>query len=193
MNTRHVDGITVVDVSAGHRLGRVVDLLLDPSGRNVTAFIIQSGGGGLLTMEPATLSWLAVENVRAVGPDALTVDDATCLREFPPAEDTIPVSELLKRQVVTEGGVSIGPVGSLDFDERSMKTTSFEITTGIFKSNRAFAAEHLVSIGPEFIVVADAVVANRDQDDAGDDQTPDAAATEHSRVVGDIEQPASAS
>lgn len=174
MNTRHIDGITVVSVNAGERLGRVIDLSLDADGRQVTALVVQSGGGGMLAVEPPELWWLPAEGVRAIGPDALTVDDAVSLREFPPEADSVQVSQILKRQVITESGVAVGPVAALEIDERRMTITALEISTGFLKSNRMVSAEHLISVGPELIVVQDAVSAPETDKDTIDAEPMDA-------------------
>jgi uncharacterized protein YrrD len=168
MNSKHVSGITIVSIQGGQRLGQVVDLLLDPSGRSIAAFVVQTGGGGILAIAAPETSWLPAENVRAVGPDAVTVDDAACLREFAPDVDTLSLSDLFKRTVVTESGVAVGPIASIEFDERRMSITAMEISTGFFKSNRFISTEHLITLGPEFAVVSD-IVCSEESGDALDE------------------------
>ncbi len=157
MNSKHLIGMTIVSIHGGQRLGHTVDLLLDPSGQEISALLVQTGGGGLLTITPPETSWLPAGDVRSVGPDAVTVDDATCLREAAPDVETLRLGDLLKLTVVTEGGVAIGPIASLEFDEVGMKITALEIATGFFRSNRFISTEHLITMGPDLVVVADSV------------------------------------
>jgi len=187
MNSRDLTGITIVSIQGGQRLGHAIDLLLDPSGRSIAAIVVQTGNGGLLAIASSETSWLPAENVRAIGPDALTVDDATCLQEFAPDGETIRVSDLLKRTVVTEGGVAVGPIASLEFDEQRMTITALEISTAFFKSNRFISAEHLITLGPEFVVVADIVCADNSDETSNDGDT-DMTRRDSARVVGDVEQ-----
>ncbi len=46
MNTNHVNGLTVVSIGTGERLGSVSEILLDPAAEHVAAFAIDAGGGG---------------------------------------------------------------------------------------------------------------------------------------------------
>lgn len=183
MNTKHVDGLTVVSIGTGERLGRVVEPVLDDEGRKILAFAVQTGGTGLLPIEPPAMSWLAAENVRSIGPDALTVDDASCLREFEPQTESLRVNSLIKLPVMTEGGTAVGPVASLDFDERRMAVTDLEVSAGFFKANRMVPIDQVIRIGQELIVVSDAVCAQPDDRDGGDAD----ADSEHRRIVGDVE------
>ena len=52
MNTNHVNGLPVVSIGTGERLGSVSEILLDPAADHVTAFAIAAGGGGLLPARP---------------------------------------------------------------------------------------------------------------------------------------------
>jgi uncharacterized protein YrrD len=157
MKSQHVNGLTVVSIASGERLGSVSEMLLDTENRRVMAFVV-GGGGGLLSTQPSQPRYLAAEDVHAIGPDALTVQDGSALRETPPQTGS-PLSDLLKLRVVTEGGTAVGPVAALEFDERSMRVTELEVSSGFFKSNTMVPASEIISVGPELVVISDRVVA----------------------------------
>lgn len=198
MNSQHVNGISVVGLQEGERLGSVARILLDTEGRHVAAFGVDSGGGLHSTGTPR-IQWLAAEAVSAIGPDALTVPDRTSLREFAPLDGILDLGTLLKRKVVTEGGTYVGQVASAELDDRGAAVTHVEVSPGFFKSNRMVPIGQVVNIGPELIIVADAVCA--DAVCADDPQPDDARASDGAtareevpqealvfrRVVGDVE------
>lgn len=193
MNSQHVNGISVVGLQEGEKLGSVARILLDKEGRHVAAFGVDSGGGLLSTDAPQT-RWLAAGAVSAIGPDALTVEDRTALREFAPLDGILDLGEVLKRKVVTEGGTYVGQVASAELDDQGTDVTHMEVSPGFFKSNRMVPIGQVVNIGSELIIVADAVCADDPQPDEGD-ASDGAAATEEvpqeapgfRRVVGDVE------
>ena len=78
------------------------------------------------------------------------------------AGSSVPLDEVTKRKVVTEGGADVGNVASLEFDERSFRVTQVEVSPGFFKSNHHVPADQVVRIGPDVVVVADAVVPTAD-------------------------------
>jgi uncharacterized protein YrrD len=173
--TSHVTGLPVVDIGGGVRLGQVVDVLIDPQGLRIRGFAVASGGTGLLAAEPAEASWIDGKSVRAIGPDALTVEKSDALDRSPTPAEALRVSEVLKHTVVTEGGVSVGPIASIRFDPERMTITAIEASAGFFRTNRAIPADQIVSIGPDVAVVSD-VVCQPAAGDAvpmsGGDETP---------------------
>ncbi len=151
MNTQHVDGITVVSINAGERLGAVSSILLDSGGRATVALGVASNGGD---------RWLAAADVRAIGPDALTVEHAKCLQAAPPTIETLDLVSVLKRKVVTEGGVFVGHVASAELDDDGLGVTHWEVSPGFFKSNKLVPIDQVVNIGGELMMVTDDVCAD---------------------------------
>ena len=178
MNTKHLAGQTVVSIDEGEKLGSVGDVVLDATGMRVAGFAIQSGGG-LLSVDPAATRWIAADEVRAIGPDALTVQSGSRLSDASPPEGVLHLAEVVKHKVVTEGGTEVGQVASVEFDERTMAVTHLEVSPGFFKSNRMVPLDQVVNVGHELVIVRDAVLAT-----PGDAEEP---AVEHRHVVGDIE------
>src|SRR3712207_977122 len=98
MKAQHVSGIPVVSISAGERVGSISELLLDLDEKRVAAFALGSSGltGGIMSTETPAPQFLPADKVRAIGPDAMTVQDASVIREAGPGDSMIPLSELTK-------------------------------------------------------------------------------------------------
>ena len=186
MKAQQVSGIAVVSIGAGERVGSVSELLLDLDGKRVAAFVLGSGGGVtgslLSSTEPSTPRTLGADQVHAIGPDAITVQDASVIQETAAGEGLTPLSELTKRKVVTEGGTFVGQIASIELDERSMRLTHLEVSPGFFKSNQLVEADQIITVGPEMVIVDNAVCADQN---SADDLTSEGDAEGRFIVVND--------
>ena len=180
MNTKHINGITVIGLESGEKLGSVSDIVLTANGRNVAALGVDAASGSRASELPPK-SWLAAENVHAIGPDALTIQTADALQETPPEDGTLHLADLLKHKVVSDSGVVVGQLAAIEVDEQSLAVTDFEVSPGLLKSNRMVPVDQILNIGQELVIVSDAYVS------AQNDSTDDEAQDESSRVVGDVE------
>jgi sporulation protein YlmC with PRC-barrel domain len=158
MNTNHVNGLTVVSIGTGERLGSVSEILLDPAAEHVAAFAIDAGGGGgLLSGSTSETRWISASDVHAIGPDAMTVENDSVLSETPAAGEMTPVSVLVGEKVVTEGGTFVGQIASAEIDEQTMSVTGLEVSPGFFKSNKVVSKTDVITVGDEIVIVTDAV------------------------------------
>ena len=162
MNSTRLKGLAVIDLATGTTLGTVEHAFLDPAAMRVVGFSIAGGRRGTAGDAGPTVAAAAVH---ALGPDALTLDDATAARAawVDAAAGSfgafVPLDEVAKRRVVTEGGTDVGEVASLEFDERTFEITRVEVSPGFFKGNKHLPVDQVVRIGPDLVVVADGVVA----------------------------------
>lgn len=160
MKSQHVNGISVVSIGTGEKVGSVSELLLDLHEKRIAAFVLGGSSGltgGVLSSDAAPPQYLPADQVHAIGPDALTVQDGTVVNETGPAEDVTPLSDLTKRKVVTEGGTYVGQIASVELDEQSMRLTHLEVSPGFFKSNQMVDTGQIITVGPEMVIVDDAV------------------------------------
>ena len=157
MNSKHLKGLALVTIADGTKLGTIDHAFLDLAARRVAGFSISTGGRPLGWAVEAGMAVDAAE-VHSLGPDALTLDDAAAHgAEVNAAYGAlVPLGELTKRKVVTEGGVFVGEVASLDFDERTFRVTQVEVSPGFLRRHQRVPADRLVSIGRDVLVVADA-------------------------------------
>ena len=160
MKSSDIKGIAVVSIGTGEKLGTVSEILLKPQADQISAFTIETGGGsGMLSGQPSSPKELSAADVHAVGPDALTVQDASVLREAPGGGETLALTAIMDEKVVTEGGTFVGKVAALEFDETTMAVNGLEVSSGFFTSNQVVDRADFITIGDELIIVSDSVCA----------------------------------
>lgn len=183
MNSKQLKGLAVISIAEGEKLGMVTRADLDPAAKRVVGFAFAAPSG---LFAPEFAPWVETARVHSLGPHALTLDDKRVVQDETGAETAAGVVELdslLKRKVVTEGGTYVGQVASLEFDEQDFVLTQLEVSPGVFKGNQHVPIGQVMSIGPDLIIVTNAVCAPPDVT-----ADSDAAGTaEHPWVVGDIE------
>ena len=161
MATRLAKGTSVVSLADGANLGSVDRVFLDPERRAIVGFTFHSGGffGGKTTY------MVDVTDIHAIGPDAVTLRDASSVRGEVAiqtrCEGLIDLDALLKRQVMTEGGHLVGQVTAIEFEQDSYDLQRIEVTPSAPQPAETIAATRIAHIGSDLIVVADppAVVA----------------------------------
>ena len=181
MNNKQMNGIAVITIADGKKLGTVDTVRFDPASRRVVGFAVRAEGSGPLSGNPNPVGTVDAGAVHSLGPDALTLADASALRGGTTADGgdaLIDLDALTKRKTVTEGGTFVGQVAAIDVDERTFQLRSIEVSPGFFKGNKTIPAAQVVSIGDDVLVVADAVCAP--------DHGADAVAGERRFVVGDV-------
>jgi uncharacterized protein YrrD len=169
VNSRDVNGIAVISIADGARLGTIERAYLDPAAKRLAGFAARSGGG-LLGAAPDRGLVIDVDEVHSLGPDALTLDRTDAAHRADAAADygdLLPLEGLSKLKVVTDGGTYIGQVVSADFDERTFDLTEIEASPGFFQANRRIPIDQVITIGVDVVVVTNAV--------GQKDTTPDAA------------------
>jgi sporulation protein YlmC with PRC-barrel domain len=160
MNTKRLKGLAVVSIADGRKLGTVHEVYVEPATRQVVSFGLRQAGG---LLHAASGPPLVVDtgNVHALGSDALTVADASALREAAGGGHPGVVSgeDLTKRKVVTEGGTYVGQVVSVELDPATFRLTAIEVSPGFFRSNKQIPDAQVISLGADVVVVSDTVCA----------------------------------
>ena len=156
MSTRLVKGTAVVSLADGTKLGTVDRVYLDPAKKEIVAFSFHAGGlfGG------RTAHLVDVADVRAIGPDAVTLCDASTVRSGVAigarCEGLLDLEDLLKRKVITEGGAYVGEVAAIEFGQDTYRLNRIALVPAADGSGAPIPAEAVLRIGAEFIVVAEA-------------------------------------
>ena len=164
MNNKHAKGLAVLSIAAGKQLGAVDHVYLDAAAKRVVGFHVTSGGG-FLSSDPDAGLMVDAADVHSLGPDALTLDDAAAAHGAALAATyggLLPIDDLLKRRVVTEDGVNLGQVASVEFDERTFRLLEIEVSPGFFKGNKRIPIADVISVGEDAVMVAGAVLAAAD-------------------------------
>jgi len=156
MNSKQLKGLKVIDLVDCTALGTVDHAMFDPTAQKVVGFSVVGGQVGGLAEDGLMV---AAASVHALGPDALTLDNAVLAHQawvdavYGPLE---PLDALAKRKLVTEGGTNVGEVVSVEFDPQTFAMTGVEVSPGFFKANTHLAGSHVLRVGPDVVVVADA-------------------------------------
>ena len=163
MDNRQARGLAVLSAADGRRVGTVEGIFLDPDAKRVAGFSISGGERGRM---PGSRRTIDSAEVRELGSGGLTIDDATAhgARVNSAYLSLVPLEDLAKRTVVTEGGAYVGRVVTVAFDERTFRLTQVEVCPGFLRGHRLVPADRLVRIGRDLLVVADAAPTS---DDAG--------------------------
>ena len=155
MQGKQMNGLPVISIDRGERLGTVERTYVDPAGKRVIG-VAYNAGGGLFT--PESSPRLDADCIRTLGPDALLVDNAQAIhgetidRAF---SSLTTLDDLVGRGVLTRGGAALGKISSVDFDERSFRLTEFEVSQGLMAGARPIPVTMVKTIGLDYLIVAD--------------------------------------
>ncbi|MBA2753501.1 MAG: PRC-barrel domain-containing protein [Chloroflexia bacterium] len=157
MSTRLVKGTSVVSLADGTELGSVEHVYLDPARKLIVAFSFQSGGG---LFGSKARSVVDVTDVHAIGPDAITITDASAIRSEMAIGDRchglIELDDLLKRKVMTERGEHLGQLTAIHFEQGSYRVSMIEVSHGrLHPETTTIPAEQIGQIGDDLILVSD--------------------------------------
>jgi uncharacterized protein YrrD len=158
-----VKGLPVVTMGEGKTVGKVDELVVDPDHKEVSWLRLHSGG---LFGERV---WVSTNAVHAIGIDAVTINGEGDVRTPP----DVPEAEALaksKRVVVgtkaiTESGERLGEVRDFEFLPNTFALTKLFVPPGlnILGQYLPIAADKVITIGEDVIVVADDAVIRREE------------------------------
>ena len=164
MNSHDVKGRPVIDIAGGEKVGPVDRVYLALAAQRAVGFSIATQGHRFgLAGEPGPT--VAASAVRSLGPDAMTVEDVAAAHAAWVSADyggVLTADDLAGRKVVTEGGTEVGQAASVEFDDGTFAITALEVSPGLFRTKARIPADRLVRIGPDVVIVADAVAARAD-------------------------------
>lgn len=135
-------GQRVLTRDGARQVGSIRRLLLDPASGTVVGAELE-GGVGDATM----LDW---SSVASIGPDAVMVETDDVVRVAQSdVERRLAAGDLdLKgKQVLHEGGDSLGPLEDLEFDETSGRLARLHVP------GHALPMDRLIAVGPDAIIV----------------------------------------
>lgn len=160
MNSKELTGLQVISARSGERTGTVAHAYLDPAAKRIAGFAVHAGGG---LFSPESEPLVDAREIQALGPDALVIDDLSATSGDAVTQQygaLIPLDGLMGRSVLTKNGTAFGKVASVEFDPKSLKLQGVETSPGFFKSNRTIPLSQVTTIGPDYVIVVDAVLAD---------------------------------
>ena len=150
---KELTGLAVVTLTGGEKLGRVDDVVFDPSSGRVTGFFVNRGG---MFSKP---KFLPVGDVHGLGEDALTVTSDKVLLDGPSdltSEIAAKTAENLP--VLNPAGTVLGRVADIGIDTQSLTVPYLILATGII-SDTLHGKPHLPvsaiqAVGADSVIVS---------------------------------------
>lgn len=154
---KEIKGMPVVSVAEGKELGKVDTLLIDPDDGSIRWVQLAKGG---FFGETRVIS---VHAVQAIGENAITVDsEASAMRidEVPDAQELAREKRrVLGNRILTNKGRLLGEIRDYEIDAETFRITRYEIGKSdlLGARSRYVAADHVLTIGPDAVLVDAAV------------------------------------
>lgn len=152
---KELRGLAIVDISQGQRIGSADEVVISPATGRLLGFVMK-GLGFLWPRERV----VEIGDVRSIGPNVITVDDASVAHSVRSAPGELQEARrggraLLGKRVVTLDGRVIGTVSDCMINERRARVSGLLLGSGPFGTKDMVAADRIVSIGPDAIVLAE--------------------------------------
>jgi len=154
-DAKELISMPVVATTEGRRIGRVKDVLFDPSAHALLGLMVGADD------VDATM-FLERQRIKGIGQDAVTVEGESALEPYAPAGRTREVVEsgihLRGANVLTEGGDSIGKLDRVLVNEDGT-VASYRVSKGLlgFIYRKEIPPSEIVKIGEDAVIVADTV------------------------------------
>lgn len=158
---KEILGRPIVAVSNGEKIANVEDVVFDPQGNHVLAFLTEAGG--LFRAAEA----VPFDLVRSIGENAVMVatpDDVVSSRDHTALSAALKSkTSLIGLTLLTTDGENLGRIADVYFDQNTGAVVGYEATGGLFadlSNGRSFVpAPQEVQIGADAAIVPNSVAA----------------------------------
>lgn len=149
-------GRSAVIREGGQEAGKIKDLVLDPSGKQVLGFVVSEG----LFKKTKVAPWVGLQTI---GPDNVIFGAATSVvkpAEAPDMKSVLDSKLKIKgRKLQTTAGKDLGEIDDLQFDERTGAVLGYELSGGLFSGHHFMPTPMAMEIGKDVVFVAPEVEA----------------------------------
>ncbi len=156
MKASELLGRRAVVREGGQEAGKVKDLVIDPSGRQVLGLVLVEG----LMRKTMVAPW---SGVQTIGPDSVILSPAhSVVRPEQAPEIKAVLDSKLKtkgRKLQTTDGKELGEIEDLQFDEKTGAVLGYEISGGLFSGRQFLPTPLVMEIGADVVFVAPEVEA----------------------------------
>ncbi len=155
MNHKTLTGREVIAIDSGRKLGTIERILFDPKAMKIAAIVIHPAIHSVLE-EPEPMRQVAVEHIRGLGQDVVTVQNEEALQPVAEGGSTsslVAFDQIENESVMTEGGNKVGDVSDVEFDERTMELVSIQLGHGFLARKSSIPVSEIISVGEDVIVV----------------------------------------
>ena len=162
---KELQGLAVVDIGTGTKLGSVDEPIVSLSDGRIVGVMVKGGSGG-------RRGYVAAGDIRSIGTDAVTVASGDVLHDEADLDEATREAwearkHLVGNKVMTEGGSLLGTVSDYYVDEHAARVAGLTIGGGLLSSEDALAADRVVSVGPDAIVVREEAGEGHDAPEGG--------------------------
>ena len=154
MDAQALNGMAVVAVAEGTKLGHIEELLFDPQGLGVAAIRVRGENGRLL---------IPFVRLGSIGDDAVMVESeavAQVVEKGQSPDGLIGLGKLTGLKVVDMAGTLLGTVARIAIDPADGRLLALEAeqggVLGLGGTTNVIAAEAVQGIGPEVLTVTEA-------------------------------------
>jgi uncharacterized protein YrrD len=157
MTFKDLKGMAVISIEDGTKIGTISRVYVDPMQKRLVGISVDPGSS---LIEADSTKLIDVTDVHSLGPDALTIEDASKIEGNETNArwmDLIDMDRMTNDKVVTEGGEHVGGVAAVQFNPRDFLLTGIEVSPGFFKTNKFVPIDMVTTIGPDMMIVANAV------------------------------------
>jgi uncharacterized protein YrrD len=149
---KDLKGLPVVSTSAAREIGRVEEVLFDPSANALFGIVvapIQKDGPPLL---------IPLSGIRSLGKDAITVESLSVAERF---EDNVQAQEISAANgyragmnVMTESGEAVGKIDGVTLNEDGT-VASYHSSSGLFGTKHDIEPSQVKSGSKDMLIIAD--------------------------------------
>lgn len=143
-------GRAVVVREGATEAGKIKDVVVDPSGRQVLGFVLSEG----LFKSAKVVPWAGLQ---AIGPDSVIVDTVTSIVKAAEAPE---IEAVLQKDLSIRGvrlqtttGKDLGKIDDLRFDERTGAVLGYELAGGVFERNSFMPTPMSLELGKDLAFV----------------------------------------
>jgi uncharacterized protein YrrD len=124
MHITELRGLRIISLSETLKMGKVEDVLLDPTAHFVAALRVRSGGA------PGSEHIVPREAVKRVGQQAVVLGMPTGMgiQKQPDLDRLIDLQTFLEMDVVSEEGTRLGRIHDAEIDPQTLNITNYEMT-----------------------------------------------------------------
>lgn len=144
-----VIGRAVVVREGGETVGKIKDLILDQSGRQVLGFVISES-----MFSTRVAPWMGVQ---AIGPDSVILATSASVMKADEAPDLKAILDkdlhIRGLRLHTTTGRDLGKIDDFEFDERSGAVTNYELSGGPLSRHTVMPTPMTLEIGKDLAFV----------------------------------------
>jgi uncharacterized protein YrrD len=151
MKASEVLGRAAVIREGGQKAGKVKDLVIDPTGRQVLGFVLVESA----FKKTHVARWAAMQTIGEDNVIFSTIGDVVKAAGAPEIKDVLDSKLRFKgRKLQTTAGKDLGEIDDVQFDERSGQVLGYELSGGIFSGHHFLPTPPAMEVGKDLVFVA---------------------------------------